>query len=212
MNFPKLNDQPRIRHAFLTRVPGLELEVEREEALQRLRPHHEAARKEHGMGAYPLVTAEQVHGNGVGIVTNETRGQLLQVDALVTDQAGLCLGIYVADCCAVYLVDPVRRCIGLVHSGAKGTRLGIVPAALQAMVENFGSNPADMVVQLSPCIRPPLYEVDFAAEIVRQCQQAGVTQCFDSGLCTGSDLQRFYSYRVERGKTGRMLALLALEG
>ena len=65
-------------------------------------------------------------------------------------------------------------------------------------------------MQLSPCIRPPHYEVDFAAEIIRQARAAGVEQVHDSGRCTASDPARYYSYRAEKGRTGRMLALLAL--
>ena len=78
------------------------------------------------------------------------------------------------------------------------------------MIERFGSDPANMIVQLSPCIRPPHYEVDFAAEIIRQCRALGVQQIHDSGICTACDLDRYYSYRAEKGKTGRMLAVLGL--
>jgi copper oxidase (laccase) domain-containing protein len=49
-----------------------------------------------------------------------------------------------------------------------------------------------------------------AALIVAQCRDAGVTHVADSGICTGANVARYYSYRVERGRTGRMLALLAL--
>ena len=45
----------------------------------------------------------------------------------MTNVRGLCLGVYVADCCAIYLADPVKRAIGLLHSGKKGTELGIAP-------------------------------------------------------------------------------------
>jgi polyphenol oxidase len=67
-----------------------------------------------------------------------------------------------------------------------------------------------MVAQLSPCIRPPHYEVDFAAQIVDQCRVAGIGQIHDCRTCTACELERYYSYRIEMGKTGRMLALLAL--
>ena len=69
------------------------------------------------------------------------------------------LGIYVADCCAVYLADPVRRVIALLHSGRKGSELGITTAVVARMRADFGCNPADITVQLSPCIRPPQYEI-----------------------------------------------------
>ena len=61
---------------------------------------------------------------------------------------------------------------------------------------------------LGPCIRPPHYEVDFAGEIGRQAGRAGVGNFLDCGLDTAADLDRFYSYRLESGKTGRMMALI----
>ncbi|MFL6583327.1 MAG: polyphenol oxidase family protein [Chthoniobacterales bacterium] len=160
----------------------------------------------------PFITAQQVHGNRVAVVTAATEdGCLAACDGLVTNRANICLGIYVADCCAVYLFDPVHSAIGLVHSGRKGTALAIVTNAIETMKEKFETNPADLVVQLSPCIRPPHYEIDFASEIAAQCRSSGVTQINDSGACTACDPARYYSYRAEKGRTGRMLALLALQ-
>jgi len=118
--------------------------------------------------------------------------------------------VYVADCCAVYVVEPEKRVIALLHSGRKGSELGITAAAIERMRAEFGCDPAKMVVQLSPCIRPPHFEIDFTALIRRDCEAAGVRQFFDCGTCTGANVDRYYSYRIEKGKTGRMLALLAL--
>jgi YfiH family protein len=153
-----------------------------------------------------------VHGNVIGVVDAPiTRDECFdEADGLITNQPEVCLGIYVADCCAVYIVDPVRHAIGLVHSGRKGTELGIATRAISLMRERFGTEPQDLVVQLSPCIRPPHYEVDFAANIAADCRAAGVRHIADSGICTACDLQRYYSYRAEKGKTGRMLAMLAM--
>jgi copper oxidase (laccase) domain-containing protein len=97
-----------------------------------------------------------------------------------------------------------------VHSGKKGTELAVVASAIEMMTARFGSRASDLVVQLSPCIRPPHYEIDFAAAIVRQCRDLGVTSVRDGGVCTACDLARYYSYRAEKGRTGRMLAFLAL--
>jgi copper oxidase (laccase) domain-containing protein len=110
----------------------------------------------------------------------------------------------------VYIVEPDRRVIALLHSGRKGSELGITAAAIERMRAEFGCDPAKMIVQLSPCVRPPIYEIDFAALIREQARTAGVCQVHDCGTCTGANLDRYYSYRVEQGKTGRMLALLAL--
>lgn len=207
--FPAL-DLPGIRHAFIGRVPGVDASVERATALQRLGDCHAAARKNLGFGAMPFVTAEQVHGNRVAVVDAGTSAPVAGADGLVTNEKNVALGIYAADCCAIYLADPARGVIGLVHSGKKGTGLGIVAVAIEKMRSHFGSVPDDLVAQLGPCIRPPFYETDFAAEIVKQCRTSGVRKIFDCGANTAADPARYYSYRAGRGKTGRMLALLAL--
>jgi len=208
--FPALSGIDFVRHAFTLRVPGLDVKTDRETALQRLDQFHAKARHSLFGVDLPFATAQQVHGREVAIVDENVRGCAPGADGLITRAARVCLGIYVADCCAVYLVDPKQRAVGLLHSGKKGTELGIVPHAIQKMRETFDTDPRDLIVQLSPCIRPPHYEIDFASIIIAQCRESGVQHVFDSCENTGTDTQRYYSYRVERGQTGRMLAFLAL--
>jgi len=206
--FPALDSLPGVRAAFLTRIPGIDVVADRETALARLKPAHDALIASLGFSA-PVI-AEQVHGNGVAVVDSVPPQPLAGMDGLATNTPGLTLGIYVADCAAVWLVDPVRRAIALVHSGKKGTEGNILGEAVRTLRENFGSDPADLVIEVSPCIRPPHYEIDFAAAIAEQARAAGVAQFHDAGVCTASHPSRYYSYRRELGKTGRMLALLEL--
>jgi copper oxidase (laccase) domain-containing protein len=211
--FPALESNGGTISAFVRRVPGIDVAHDKAEALRRLDAVHGAVRVELGMGDWPLMTAEQVHGDRIGIIdapVAEDRS-FAKCDGLITNQPQVALGIYVADCCAVYLVDPVKHVVGLVHSGKKGSELGIAGAALDQMRDRFGSSMSEMIVQLSPCIRPPHYEIDFAASIVEQCRARGVTQIHDSGVCTACDLDSFYSYRAEKGRTGRMLALVGVK-
>lgn len=210
--FPALRALGMVRYGFIGRIPGLEVATDRVEALRRLDAIHRKQRAQLGLGEMRFATAEQVHGNAIAVLDQPLMEDFCADDAdgLITNQADISLGIYVADCCAVYLVDPVRRCLGLVHSGKKGTELAIVRRAIELLRDHFGSAPRDLVVQLSPCIRPPHYEVDFAAEIVRQARAAGVIEVHDCGRDTAADLARYYSYRAEKARTGRMLALLAL--
>lgn len=210
--FAALSALGGVRHAFTTRVAGIEVQADKAEALRRLDKVHQEVRVAYAVGERALATAEQVHGNGIGIVDTPLQRDecFARCDGLITNQPDVCLGIYVADCCAVYLVDQARAAIGLVHSGRKGTELRIVSNAIELMTEKFGSHASDLVVQLSPCIRPPHYEIDFAAEIVASCRDSGVHNVYDSGLCTACDLERYYSYRAEKGKTGRMMAMLAI--
>lgn len=218
--FPALSAIGICRHAFTQRIPGINVSDDKAEVLKRLDAAHREIRNSVGLGEWPLFTAQQVHGDRIAVVggpalafradrsatSNEFRG----CDGIISDQRGVVLGVYVADCCAVYIVDTKTPAIGLVHSGRKGTELNIVSKAIAQMIDRFGTDPADVVVQLSPCVRPPHYEVDFAAEIVRQCRASGVETIYDSGICTACDLDHYYSYRAEKGKTGRMLALLAI--
>jgi copper oxidase (laccase) domain-containing protein len=169
-----------------------------------------AIRSRLGLEKRHYVIGQQVHGAEVAVVNARTPSPVPGADGLITADPAVCLGVYVADCGPIYLVDPVKRVVGLLHSGRKGTEQGITTAAIQRMVGEFGCLPQDIVLQLGPCIRPPLYEIDFAADILRQAREAGVEQIHDCGVCTGRNLERYYSYRVEKGRTGRMLAILAL--
>jgi polyphenol oxidase len=207
--FPALVQINAVDHGFVLRIPGIDVQTDRATALARLREYHSQVLARPG----PRVVrrAAQVHGNEVALVTVGSPEQTTGVDGLLTDDPNVVLTIYVADCCAIYLVDPRRRVIGLLHSGKKGTALNISGRAVEKLEAEFGCDPADLIAQLSPCIRPPHYEVDFASEIVAQLRQAGVEWVRDGGENTGSDLNRFYSYRVEKGQTGRMLAYLALK-
>lgn len=158
------------------------------------------------------IQAEQVHGSEssiCGVLQADT--VVPGVDALITDVANLTLIIRVADCAPVYLVDPERRVVALVHSGRKGTALNIVPGTLAKMTRNCGCALDDIHAVIGPCIRPPHYEVDFAAAIRRQLADAGVRHVADCGLDTAADLTRFYSYRMEQGQTGRHFAALRLK-
>ncbi len=210
--FGALAALPNCRHVFTERIPGIDVSHDKAEALARLEKAHQGIRDATGFGDWPLLTAQQIHGNKIAVADTpmESDKEFPGCDGVITNQRGTALGVYVADCCAVYIVDPKTPAIGLVHSGRKGTELGVVPSAITQMIERFGSDPANMIVQLSPCIRPPHYELDFAAEIVRQCRALGVKEIHDPAVCTACDLDRYYSYRAEKGKTGRMLALLGL--
>lgn len=157
-----------------------------------------------------MVAAEQIHGAGVAKVGQAEAGKVIpQADALITGEAELTLVVRVADCGPVWLHCAKTGAMGLVHSGRKGTELGIVPATVEAMRKEFGAEPAGMLAFLGPCIRPPHYDVDFSSEILRQLRQEGIAEIVDCGLCTAGDPERFYSYRREQGKTGRHFAAVA---
>jgi len=209
--FPALDALPRVRAVFLQRVPGLDVKTDRETALQRLVGIQREALDVLGFEEMQLAKASQIHSAKVKRISGSDTFPVPDCDALVATESNLCLGIYVADCAAVFVADRHGRGIALAHSGRKGTELGIVPKTIAALCEATGADAQDLIVQVSPCIRPPNYEVDFAAEILSQAAEAGVCEIHDCGTCTASDLHKYYSYRKEQGQTGRLLAALALK-
>jgi len=210
----KIQQLEGIRASFLTRYDGVAVDIDKEATVKRLEPSHRHGVEELGYRWDQCWRAEQVHGSEVVMISGSDVGEVSRVisgvDGLITKEVGVLLGIYVADCGAIYLADKETGAIGLLHSGKKGTELGILGEALKMMHDEFGTDPKNVVVALAPCIRPPAYDIDFAEDIRFQAERLGIRNenYIDSGICTSSDLDTYYSYRVEKGATGRMLALL----
>ena len=166
--FPALNAIGICRHLFTRRIPGIDVSTDKANVLKRLEAAHRKIRNAISIGDWPLFTGQQVHGNKIAVVDGCSGGpvgrEFPRCDGIITNQRGVALGIYVADCCALYIVDPKTPAIGLVHSGRKGTELGVVTNAIRQMLDRFGSNPAkarryplrlrSTVAQLSPACAP----------------------------------------------------------
>ena len=209
---------PGVRAGWIERIPGLRITGERDEAMRQLRPLHDKALMEFAGHGASVWRAEQVHGSAVALVPGSPQIPAADglpvvpgVDGLITAEPGVVLVIQVADCGAIWLADRKNGAIGLLHSGKKGTEANIFQEALIQMTGHFGTRAQDVTAVLGPCIRPPDYEIDFAAEIGRQAVRAGVGNFIDCGLNTASDPARYYSYRKELGKTGRMMAMIVRE-
>jgi len=212
MTFPALDALAGggFAHRFTLRHPEIDVNEERAVVVERLWAWHRQQAAEIGFDPDHLCIGEQVHGCEVAVIEKAPEKPVPGTDGLITCVPGLVLGIYVADCGAVFILDTRTGACGLLHSGKKGSELGITARALNLMAERFGSKPEDLHVQLAPCIRPPAYEIDFAAQIRQNALDFGIPapQVHDCGICTSSDTSRYYSYRLEKGRTGRMLALL----
>ena len=156
----------------------------------------------HAHGFTDFVMAKQIHGVGVAIV--QQPGLVTGVDALITRQRGLPLIIRCADCAPVFIIDRATPAIALIHSGKRGTLANIIGATVQML------HPRDGFAVIGPCIGPCHYEMDLWAGIETQLRAAGISEIHNPRCCTACQLDRYYSYRAERGQTGRMFALLAL--
>jgi polyphenol oxidase len=179
-----------------------------------------------------LVCARQVHGNSVARAREEDRGREFfpETDGIVTDVASLPLVVAVADCVPVFVYDPVKQAVGIIHAGREGTLKNIVGAGVNTMRSSFGSEPRDLYAVIGPSAGPCCYEVDEA--MTAACEARGVARrgrCLDlwqtnaiqlaaagvsignieiTGICTICD-GRFFSYRRGDG-IARNMALIML--
>ncbi len=196
-----------------------------------------------------MVACEQVHGNEVRQVQGTDRGRgardlgdvIMNCDAMITNEPGVYLMSFYADCMPVYFYDPINRAIGMAHSGWKGTMQRIVVNTLEAMVKEFNTSPGELHIFIGPGIGSCCFaiqsdllvkvEAEFGGfhDIINHNQgpitwdlqatnrqlliQAGVNPLNISvcKLCTACNTDRFYSYRKEHGTTGRMGALIGME-
>ena len=112
------------------------------------------------LGGKKLVTAYQIHSDITHVVSGGE--DKLEGDALVTNKAGIAIGVLTADCTPILFEDNKAGVIGAAHAGWKGARFGIISSVIRAM-QNLGAQNITAVV--GPCIQATSYEVreDFAA-------------------------------------------------
>lgn len=115
-----------------------------------------------------MVGTFQRHSSTVKVVTREENAgqnvlwresEPVAWDGIITNQRGFMLTSMESDCTPVFLLDPVKNVIGMVHSGWKGTAAQISVNAVRKMSETYGTNPADIMAAFGPCICRDCYEV-----------------------------------------------------
>ena len=120
-----------------------------------------------GIEDHSLLMPHQVHLAEIAVVdremltlpTEEILQKLDGIDALMTNEAGVCIGVSTADCIPVLLYDPIRRASCAIHAGWRGTVQRIVEKAVARMTEVFGSDPQNLIAQIGPGIHLESFEV-----------------------------------------------------
>ena len=120
-----------------------------------------------GIEDHSLLMPHQVHLAEIAVVdremltlpTEEILQKLDGIDALMTNEAGVCIGVSTADCIPVLLYDPIQRASCAIHAGWRGTVQRIVEKAVARMTEVFGSDPKNLIAQIGPGIHLESFEV-----------------------------------------------------
>lgn len=168
LSYPLLENCGIVNHGFSTRLGGvstggcatMNISSHRGDDPGAVEENRRRIAKAIGVRPEDMVYTQQTHTTNVAAVTSEDAGKSFEnTDGMVTDAPGICLVTFYADCVPLYFVDPVKRAIGLSHSGWRGTVGDMAGATVRKMAERFGSRPEDILAAVGPSICQDCYEV-----------------------------------------------------
>ena len=176
LSFESLDALGCVRNVFTTRKGGISTGIHASMNLsftngddpERIRQNFDIISKVIGVSSDHIVRTMQTHTTNVLKVTEDMvydDGVLHDppgedIDGLITDVTGVALATFYADCVPLYFVDPVRKVIGLSHSGWRGTVAGMAQITPEKMCDTYACNPADIYAAIGPSICKNCYEVD----------------------------------------------------
>lgn len=190
--------------------------------------------KKLGLNTESVAYQKQVHGDYISFV--EEGGECGKSDAIISTSSNLGLAVSTADCCAIFIYDPLNKVIAGVHAGWRGTSKEILLKVLQTLSNEFDSAPGDLICYLSPSISATNYEV--GVEVAEQfdlnyLKQKNGKYLLDipkinedillnygvipqniqlSNLCSYEYSSILHSYRRDGKKSGRALGVIAMRG
>ena len=186
-------------------------------------------------------TVMRVGAEHRGLGAKDYESAIDDVDALITNEANVPLLLCFADCAPILIVDPKNRAVGAAHAGWKGTAGKIAEKTILAMKEAFGTNAEDCLAGIGPSISKEAYEIgEDVAKVFREnfsdsdkflsaedgkyhldLWEANREILLAAGVraknidvakaCTYGENSWYFSYRAEKGVTGRIGALIALK-
>lgn len=253
LTFPILEKTEIVKHLFTTRLGGvsqgdfssMNLSFTRGDKESDVLANYGRIAELLSCGVGNMVASHQTHTTNIRHVTAADGGKGIlrprdyeNIDGLITNEAGVVLVTYYADCVPLYFVHPVHRAIGLAHSGWRGTAAGMGARMVEAMGEAFGTLPKDVIAAVGPSICADCYEVseDVAEQfmhlpnVVKKgkkegkyqlnlwqanrliLQKVGVPaeQIAVTDVCTCCNSDYLFSHRVTGDRRGNLAAFLAL--
>lgn len=241
-------------HCFSTRLGGvseghlasLNLGVHRGDVYENVLKNYDILGDAVGFRKEQTVFTKQRHTDIIRVVDETNCGEGLYretpeiCDGQITDRPGVALVTFSADCTPVLLYDPVRRAIGAVHAGWRGTAQGITAKAVEAMVREFGCRREDIQAAIGPCIGKCCFETDWdvpqamldalgpkAITGITQkgekyfvdnkflntlwLQRAGIGGLDISPDCTKCSPDRYWSHRATQGARGSLAGIIMLK-
>lgn len=190
LHYPLLDELNIVEHCFTTRLGGvsegvcssLNLSFSRGDDPKAVMENYRRVAETFGKNVEDFVCTDQTHTINVLRVGKAEKGfgvtrekPYTDVDGLITNEPGIILSTFYADCVPLYFVDPVNKAIGLSHSGWRGTVGRMGQKTLDAMKEAFGTKPEDVYAAIGPSICQDCYEIseDVAEHFYNEFQGHG---------------------------------------
>ena len=174
LHYPILDQTGIVEHCFTTRLGGisegvcssLNLSFSRGDEPEAVMENYRRVAEAFGKTIDDFVCTDQTHTTTVLQVGKDEKGYgvtrekpYTDVDGLITNEPGVILSTFYADCVPLYSVDPVNKAIGLSHSGWRGTVGRMGQKTLEAMAEAYGTKPEDVYAAIGPSICQDCYEI-----------------------------------------------------
>ena len=174
LKYPLLDQTGIVEHCFTTRLGGVSKGVcttmnfsfSRGDDPAAVMENYRRVAETFGRTVNDFVCTDQTHTTTVIRVGNDEKGYgvtkekpYTDVDGLITNEPGVILSTFYADCVPLYFVDPVNKAIGLSHSGWRGTVGRMGQRTLDAMAETFGTKPEEVYAAVGPSICQECYEI-----------------------------------------------------
>lgn len=174
LTFPLLSETGLVNHLFTTRMGGVSKDIYTSMNLSYSRGDDKGAVDENykriaavfHSSPNKIVCSDQTHTTNVRLVTGNDCGKGVtqqkdyrDIDGLITDEPGIILATFYADCVPLYFIDTEHKAIGLSHSGWRGTVNKMGACTLRAMKDAFGTKPEAVKAAIGPSICQDCYEV-----------------------------------------------------
>lgn len=174
LTFPLLDRTGMVKHLFSTRIGGvskgiystMNLSYTRGDDKEAVDENYRRIAKVLQCDVGDIVCSDQTHTVNLRVVSGQDRGKGIirpkdytDIDGLLTDEPGLVLATFFADCVPLYFVDTKKKAIALAHSGWRGTVARMGRCVTEMMKEVYGTDPSDLVAAIGPSICQACYEV-----------------------------------------------------
>ncbi len=188
-----------------------------------------------GVDENKIATSKLIHGNKVLVANVPVHEE--GYDSVITNIPGIFAVVSIADCTPVLIYDTKQKAVAAIHAGWRGTVAGIVSETLKVMQKEYNTKGEDCLAFIGACISESSFEVgeEVAAQFEKEFKQfdeekkkyfvnlktANKKQLTNAGVlaknievsnyCTVLNNDLFYSYRKEKGRTGRMLVVIGMK-